>query len=77
MPVECVPSNLESDIRCAVCGQGFLLFSKRVTQHQRAAMRTLVQHALRRHHREVHSGDHPQCGFTVELAVNTPMPALV
>ncbi len=77
MPVECIPSNLESDIRCAVCGQGFLLFSNRVTQPQRVELRALVQNALRRHHKEVHGGDHPRSGFRVELALDTLTPALV
>ena len=74
MPVECVPSNLESDIRCAVCGQGFLLFSGRVTQPQRVALRALVQTALRRHHHEMHGGSHPRNPFEVELRLT---PALV
>ncbi len=74
MPVECVPSNLESDIRCAVCGQGFLLFCRRVTQQQRTEMRAAVSKALRSHHHEAACMDHAHASFMVELSGQTLMP---
>ena len=63
MSIECRPSNLCSDVRCAVCGQGFLLYGDRRTSRDRHAVRETVQGMLRDQH-NLHQ--HPEAGFTVE-----------
>ena len=64
MPVECIVTNLESDVRCAVCGQGFLLFASRPLHLHRDRLRSAVQQALRTHHS---AGEHPAQRFSVLL----------
>ena len=66
MSVECMPSKLGSDVRCAVCGQGFLLFSSRAMNQRRDQVRVLIQAELRRHHEQCHEG-HPEERFTMYL----------
>lgn len=70
MAVECITSNVTSDVRCAVCGQGFLVYTQstdRSSNNGRETLRTLVQHALRTHHAQhesVHA--HPPQRFWLE-----------
>lgn len=54
MPIACRPSNLSSDIRCTVCGQGFLLYGDRRMSQERVAVRESVQQMLRRQHENSH-----------------------
>jgi hypothetical protein len=62
MPIECRPSNLGSDVRCEVCGQGFLLYSDRSMSRERNAIRAAVQQKLR----DQHNGEqHPPSGFVI------------
>ena len=67
MLVECLVSNLGSDVRCLVCGQGFLLFADRCVHRQRARFRHVVpavQQVLRLHHV---AGPHPTQRFFISL----------
>ena len=64
MPVECVLSNLGSDVRCAVCGQGFLLFAQGLFPAHREHLRQLVQSVLRLHH---NAGTHPTSRFHIAV----------
>jgi hypothetical protein len=68
MLIECQSSNVCSDIRCAICGQGFLMYSEAAIRHQRVEIRSLVQHVLREHHT---SDQHPNDPFTVEWNEST------
>ena len=60
-----------SDIRCKVCGQGFLVYWARTTRSERDAMRSQVAAALEGHHRNAAIGGmpthhaHPRGGFDV------------
>lgn len=66
MQVLCKASNTASDVRCSVCGQGFLVYWTRTAAHERAAAREEILQALRNHH--VMAGDasaHPASGFNL------------
>jgi hypothetical protein len=63
--VECVPSNICSDVRCAVCGQGFLIFTECQVRTHLDELRRNVQHTLRQHHMD---SQHPTGAFTIETA---------
>jgi hypothetical protein len=66
MQVLCKTSNTASDIRCKVCGQGFLLYFTRTSAKERAEVRYDVQMALRDQHLATDAPEaHPQEGFTV------------
>ena len=67
MSIECRPSNVCSDVRCSVCGQGFLLYGDRRSSAERQSVRATVQQMLRAQH----SGhQHPATAFMVDW---TPM----
>ena len=63
MSIECRPSNVCSDVRCAVCGQGFLLYGDRCSSLERESVRATVQQTLREHHDDQ---QHPEAGFVVD-----------
>ncbi len=65
MPVECRPSNVSSDVRCTVCGQGFLVYGDSRMSRERVAVRESVQQALRHQHQ---TSQHAAEGFTMEWA---------
>lgn len=69
MPIECRPSNLSSDVRCTVCGQGFLLYGESRTARDRAAIRATVQQELRRQHQH---HEHAREGFVLDLETASP-----
>jgi len=50
MQVLCKASNAASDVRCHVCGQGFLVYWVRTAADVRGAMRTEIAQMLRGHH---------------------------
>ena len=50
MQVQCKASHLYSDIRCQVCGQGFLVYWTRCGAAERESLRTEVLKLLREHH---------------------------
>lgn len=68
--VLCKMSNEASDVRCSVCGQGFLVYWSRFSRSEQDATRRLIQEELRLHHTEsLASGSpaaaHPAAGFNV------------
>jgi len=66
MQVLCKMSMTESDVRCNVCGQGFVVYWERQSRDEQAAARSLVQKQLADHHRITDdAGAHPPVGFNV------------
>ena len=66
MQVLCKMSNTVSDVRCKICGQGFLVYWSRTTRTEQEATRVAVVEALAQQH--AHSTTehvHPRTGFTV------------
>jgi hypothetical protein len=68
--VECRLSNEGSDVRCPVCGQGFLAYWAKFSRAEQVESRRVIQEELRRHHVEgLTSGEahavHPRESFTV------------
>ncbi len=66
MQVLCKASNTASDVRCSVCGQGFLVYWTRTSASERASRKAEIVEALRNHHV---MGDgasvHPESGFNL------------
>ena len=76
MSIELKPSSLGSDVRCAVCGQGFLLFSSRLAHLHRHEVATHVQHFLRQHHAACDDHHaHPSDAFCMPLLPDVLCPA--
>ena len=72
--VVCKLSNAGSDVRCSVCGQGFLVYWARFSRAEQVESRRVIQEALRGHHAAVAEGAdphavHPRERFTVVDAV--------
>lgn len=68
--VVCKLSNAGSDVRCRVCGQGFLVYWARFSRAEQAETKRAVQEELRRHHLFEMAGEeahavHPRESFTV------------
>ena len=68
--VLCTLSHEGSDVRCTVCGQGFLVYWSRFSRAEQAECRRTIQEQLRIHH--VISQDpgadrriHPRAAFNV------------
>ncbi len=66
MQVLCKLSNTVSDVRCKVCGQGFLVYWSRTSRSEQEITRRQVLEALELHHVTSDSQDaHPRAGFNV------------
>ena len=66
MQVLCKISNTVSDVRCKVCGQGFLVYWSRTSQTEQDATRRQVIEALaEQHHSSKSDQVHPRTGFNV------------
>ena len=64
MQVFCRTTNGNSELRCCVCGQGFVLFWDRQPLRERAAVMSEIQETLWRQHRMGNGTQaHPQGGF--------------
>lgn len=68
--VVCQLSNEASDVRCSVCGQGFLVYWARFSRQEQERSRRAIQEELRKHHAEsLASGEahevHPRESFSV------------
>ena len=48
--VLCTLSHEGSDVRCSVCGQGFIVYWSRYSRVEQAECRRIVQEQLREHH---------------------------
>ncbi len=76
MSIELKPSNVGCDVRCAVCGQGFLLFSSRLAHLHHHTVQAHVQRALRGHHAECNDHHaHPVEAFSMPLMLEQLCPA--
>jgi hypothetical protein len=60
-------SKISSNVRCTVCGQGFIIDAEPGTQIDDEASRRIVQHVLRTHHtlHSTSSSAHPASPFDV------------
>ncbi len=66
MQVLCKASSTASDVRCNVCGQGFLVYWTRTSATDRAARREEILQALRHHHVANDAASaHPSAGFNL------------
>jgi hypothetical protein len=67
MAVRCEASNAGSDLRCSVCGQGFLIHWAGHTAEEQAELRGLLLRELRRQHAAMtdHPAAHPASCFQV------------
>lgn len=66
MQVLCKASNNASDIRCNICGQGFLVYWTRSSAEERTAAREWILEGLRSHHEENDQNSaHPAAGFNL------------
>ncbi len=60
-------SKLSSNVRCPVCGQGFLIYAEHDILADHGVNRRLIQHVLRTHH-TAHtnsSSAHPPSSFHI------------
>ncbi len=66
MQVLCKITNTASDVRCKVCGQGFLVYWSRTARSERDHVGRQIEEALSQQHTASHSSQaHPRAGFTV------------
>jgi hypothetical protein len=66
MSITCKASNVANDVRCAVCGQSFLVYWKETSPVERAQQYAAVLSVLRRHHAAMSSERaHPAGEFCV------------
>lgn len=68
--VLCTLSNEGSDVRCSICGQGFLVYWSRFSRAEQDESRRVIQEHLRNHHIAAHdtAADrrrHPRDPFSV------------
>jgi hypothetical protein len=73
MQVLCKLSNTVSDVRCKVCGQGFLVYWSRTSRAEQNETRRHVIEALELHHTSSQTENaHPRTGFNVPEWSGTP-----
>lgn len=66
MQALCQLSNTAHDVRCKVCGQGFLVYWSRTSRIEQEETRRQVMDALALHHTTTDSAQaHPRSGFNV------------
>ena len=66
MQVLCKASNSASDIRCNICGQGFLVYWTRTSPSERLAAREWILKELRAQHDGTDAAaPHPAAGFNL------------
>jgi hypothetical protein len=66
MQVLCKSTIGSGEVKCCVCGQGFVMFWERQSRAERAEAIREIQAALRGHHSKVASPQaHPRSGFLV------------
>jgi hypothetical protein len=63
----CQPSKLSANVRCPVCGQGFLIYAENGMHDGHDINRRIIQHALRAHHtaHSTSSSAHPRSTFHI------------
>ena len=66
MQVLCKISDTVSDVRCKVCGQGFLVYWSRSSKTEQEITRRHIAEALAKQHTTSDSAQvHPRTGFNV------------
>ena len=66
MQVLCKKTNGNAEMRCSVCGQGFVIFWERQSRTERAEATREIQMTLRHQHRTQKGPEaHPNGGFMV------------
>jgi hypothetical protein len=66
MQVLCKISKNQGEVRCRICGQGFLVYWARTSRTERDAARQQIVEALAAQHADSDSEQvHPRTGFTV------------
>ena len=66
MQVFCKSTNRNAEIKCCVCGQGYVMFWERQSHAERVIAKREIQNALRGHHRnQAGPQAHPPNGFMV------------
>jgi hypothetical protein len=64
MQVLCKASNTATDVRCSVCGQGFLVYWTRTSPQEQQIKRAEILQALSDHHQHSDAPSaHPSMGF--------------
>jgi hypothetical protein len=60
-------SRLSSNVRCPVCGQGFLIYAEQGVQASHSVNHRIIQHVLRTHHvgHTTASSAHPASTFHI------------
>jgi hypothetical protein len=63
----CQPSKLSANVRCPVCGQGFLIYAEHGIHAGHNINRRIIQHVLRTHHttHSISSSAHPDRTFHI------------
>jgi hypothetical protein len=64
MQVLCKLSNTVTDVRCKICGQGFLIYWARTAPSEQDNVRRLIVEALSQQHTASNAG-HPRNGFAL------------
>jgi hypothetical protein len=64
MHVLCKRANNAGDVRCKICGQGFLIYWARTASSERDSVRRQIVEALSQQHTASYAG-HPRTGFTI------------
>ena len=86
MQMLCKVSNVFSDVRCPVCGQGFLVYWTRLQAKQRGEQRQTLMEGLRLQHTSVTTAEAHPAAFHLADGVTSalqgepsilPLPALL
>jgi hypothetical protein len=73
MQAFCKPVDSSPDVRCPVCGQGFLLYWERSSRSQQDATRQSIKQALSDHHIDADpTGAHPDAAFNIPSWSGSP-----
>ncbi len=74
MSITCMLSHTYSDLRCPVCGEGFLIFAKAHNLISRTQLRRMVGEELRAQHQSMGAtGAHDPAPFTVTADNCSPL----
>jgi hypothetical protein len=61
-----ISAKISANVRCPVCGQGFLIYAERGMQSGHNINRRIIQHVLRMHHaRSAAPSAHPEGTFHI------------
>lgn len=71
------PSRLSSDVRCPICGQGFLIFAELAAHASQIDSRRMIQQTLRAQHAEPSASTtpHPGAAFNIPSRTGAPFTA--